>query len=185
MRPDLLIRLAPFAVAYGAVELIWRPAWLGFSAGRIGVQLWFGAIGLPLMFAAAVAVQLLLTRRRGTLSVPAAANDAAFQAGFYVVNGPIEEAFFRGLVQGGLGVILGMPAGFVIATIAYVLYHRLGRWTWADTFATAFVGVPLGLAFWLLPGPPSLLGVSMAHIGATCGFLGPGPYLLRRMGWVR
>jgi len=149
------------------------------------VQLWFGTIGLPLMFAAAVAVQLLLTRRRGALSVPAAANDAWFQAGFYVVNGPIEEAFFRGLAQGGLGVILGMPAGFAVATVAYVLYHRLGRWTWADTFATAFVGVPLGLAFWLLPGPPSLLGVSMAHIGATCGFLGPGPYLLRRMGWVR
>jgi membrane protease YdiL (CAAX protease family) len=185
MKPDLLIRLAPFAVAYGAVQLIWRPAWLGFSPGRIDAQLSFGAIGLPLMFAAAVAVQLLLTRRRGALSVPAAANDAWFQAGFYLVNGPIEEAFFRGLVQGGLGVILGMPAGFAIATVAYVLYHRLGRWTWADTFATAFVGVPLGLAFWLLPGPPSLLGVSMAHIGATCGFLGPGPYLLRRMGWVR
>jgi membrane protease YdiL (CAAX protease family) len=149
------------------------------------VQLWFGAIGLPLMFVAAVAVQLLLTRRRGALSAPAAANDAWFQAGFYVVNGPIEEAFFRGLVQGGLGVIIGMPAGFAIATVAYVLYHRLGRWTWADTFATALVGVPLGLAFWLLPGPPSLLGISMAHIGATCGFLGPGPYLLRRMGWVQ
>jgi membrane protease YdiL (CAAX protease family) len=185
MKPDLLIRLAPFAGAYGAVQLIWRPAWLGFSPGRIDVQLWFGAIGLPLMFAAAVVVQLLLTRRRGALSVPAVGNDAWFQAGFYVVNGPIEEAFFRGLAQGGIGVVLGMPAGFVMATVAYVLYHRLGRWTWADTLATAFVGVPLGLAFWLLPGPPSLLGISMAHIGATCGFLGPGPYLLKRMGWVR
>jgi membrane protease YdiL (CAAX protease family) len=185
MKPDLLMRLAPFAAAYGAVQLIWRPARLGFSLGRLDVQLWFGAIGLPLMFAAAVAVQLWLTRRRGALSVPAAANDAWFQAGFYVVNGPIEEAFFRGLAQGGLGVVLGMPAGFAIATIAYVLYHRLGRWTWADTFATALVGVPLGLAFWLLPGPPSLLGISLAHIGATCGFLGPGPYLLRRLGWVR
>jgi hypothetical protein len=41
--------------------------------------------------------------------------------------------------------------------------------------------VPLGLAFWLLPGPPSLLGVSIAHVGATCGFLGLGPYLLRRL----
>src|SRR2546425_441678 len=33
----------------------------------------------------------------------------------------------------------------------------------------------------LLPGPPSLLGVSLAHIAATCGFLGPGPYLLQKM----
>src|SRR5713226_3960204 len=42
-------------------------------------------------------------------------------------------------------------------------------------------GLPLGLAFWLLPGPPSLLGVSIAHIAATCGFLGPGPYLLKKL----
>ncbi len=60
------------------------------------------------------------------------------------------------------------------------LYHRLGGWPWSDTLATALVGVPLGLAFWLLPGPPSLLGISLAHIGATCGFLGPGPYLLKK-----
>lgn len=181
MAPDLLTRLAPFAAAYAAAGLIWRPPWLGFGPGRTGVQLWFGAIGAALMFAAAAAVQLWLTRRRGALSVPAASDDAWFQAGFYVVNGPIEEAFFRGLVQGGLGIVLGMPAGFAIGTVAYVLYHRLGRWTWPDTFATALVGVPLGLAFWLLPGPPSLLGVSIAHIGATCGFLGPGPFLLKRM----
>jgi membrane protease YdiL (CAAX protease family) len=181
MKSDLLVRLVPFAVAAAAVELVWRPRWLGFAPGRLGVQLWFGAIGAAVMFAAAVAVQFWLTRRRGALVVPAAADDAWFQAGFYVLNGPIEEAFFRGLAQGGIGVVLGMPAGFAIATIAYVLYHRLGRWTWADTLATALVGVPLGLAFWLLPGPPSLLGVSIAHIGATCGFLGPGPYLLKRM----
>jgi membrane protease YdiL (CAAX protease family) len=134
----------------------------------------------PAMFVAATFAQLWLARRRSALSVPADAEDAWFQAGFYVFNGPIEEAFFRGLIQGGIGVVLGGPAGFALATSAYVLYHRLG-WPWADTLATALVGVPLGLAFWLLPGPPSLLGVSIAHIGATCGFLGPGPYLLRRL----
>jgi len=100
----------------------------------------------------------------------------------YVVNGPVEEAFFRGLLQGGLGALWGAPLGFVIGTLTYVLYHRLGRWAWPDTFATALVGVPLGLAFWFLPGPASLLGVSLAHIAATCGFLGPGPYLLKKLG---
>jgi hypothetical protein len=84
------------------------------------------------------------------------------------------------LIQGGLGVIFGAPAGFAVGTATYVLYHRLG-WRWAETLATALVGAPLGLAFWLLPGPPSLLGVSIAHIAATCGFLGPGPYLLKRL----
>jgi membrane protease YdiL (CAAX protease family) len=182
MWSDILLRLLPFAAAYAiAYRITGGAAWLGFGPGNLGVQLVFAAIAAPLMFVAAVAVQLWLTRRRRALSVPADGRDAAFQAAFYAVNGPLEEAFFRGLVQGGLGVVWSAPGGFAVATLAYVLYHRLGRWTWADTFATALVGVPLGLAYWLLPGPPSLLGVSIAHIAATCGFLGPGPLLLRKL----
>jgi membrane protease YdiL (CAAX protease family) len=181
MRSDLLIRLLPFTVACAAVYLFAsRPSWFGLGPGRLDVQLLFGLAIAPLMFAAAMAAQLGLARRRGALSVPAGGGDAWFQAGFYLLNGPIEEAFFRGLIQGGLGIVFGAPAGFAFGTVAYVLYHRLG-WPWADTLTTALVGVPLGLAFWLLPGPPSILGVSIAHVAATCGFLGPGPYLLKRL----
>ena len=181
MRPDLLIRLLPFSLACAAGYVVTsRPPWFGLGPGHAGTQLLFGVIAAPLMFVAAMFVQLWLSRRRGALSAPAGGGDAWFQAGFYFVNGPIEEAFFRGLMQGGLGVVLGAPAGFAVGTAAYILYHRLG-WPWADTLTTAFVGVPLGLAFWLLPGPPSLLGVSIAHVAATCGFLGPGPYLLRKL----
>jgi membrane protease YdiL (CAAX protease family) len=181
MRKDLLIRLLPFTVVFGAVYL-WasQPAWSGLALGRLEVQLFFGLLFAPLMFVAATAAQLWLTRRRGALSTPADGKDAWAQAGFYGLNGPIEEAFFRGLIQGGIGAAFGMPSGFAIGTAAYVLYHRLG-WPWADTLATALVGIPLGLAFWLLPGPPSLVGVSIAHIAATCGFLGPGPYVLRKL----
>jgi membrane protease YdiL (CAAX protease family) len=185
IRTDLLVRILPFVVAFGiAYVFVPRRAALGLSSGWLGPQLLFACVAAPLMFGAATLVQLLLTRRRGVLGVPANSRDAWFQAAFYVVNGPVEEAFFRGLVQGGLGLLWGAPAGFAVATLTYVLYHRLGRWTWSDTFATALVGVPLGLAFWLLPGPPSLLGVSIAHIAATCGFLGPGPYLLKRLNLV-
>lgn len=176
------MRLVPFTALFVAAYVAsGRGRWLGVSVGNVAVQLAFAAVAAPLLFAAAAAVQLWLTRRRGALLVPAGPADAWFQAAFYVVNGPIEEAFFRGLLQGGLGLVWGVPAGFAVATAVYVLYHRLGRWPWPDTFATALVGVPLGLAFWLLPGAPSLLGVSLAHIAATCGFLGPGPYVLRRM----
>jgi membrane protease YdiL (CAAX protease family) len=185
IKPDVLIRLIPFAALYAiAHRLTGGAPWLGWSAGNLVVQLAFAAAGAPVMFAAAAAVQLWLTRRRRVLAVPAGLDDVALQAGFYAVNGPIEEAMFRGLVQGGLGALWLPPAGFVVGTAAYVLYHRLGRWSWEETFATALVGVPLGLAFWFLPGPPSLLGVSLVHIAATCGFLGPGPYLLRRLGFV-
>jgi membrane protease YdiL (CAAX protease family) len=180
MPRDLLIRLVPFAAVCAVVQLVWRPSWLGVGGGRLGAQLAFGLVGAPILFVAATYVQLRLARRRGALSAPGGAGDASFQAGYYALNGPVEEALFRGLIQGGLGALTVPPIGFIAGTAAYVLYHRLG-WSWPDTLATALLGVPVGLAFWLLPGPPSLLGVSIAHIGATCGFLGPGPYLLRRL----
>ena len=178
--PDLATRLLPFALVVAAVEAVWRPAWLGLNSGDLPVQLGFGLGALPLMFLLATVLQLWLSRRRGALVVPDLA-DALLQGGYYLLNGPLEEGFFRGLVQGGVGALLGAPAGFLAGTLTYVLYHRLGGWWWPDVAATALAAIPLGLAFWLLPGPHSLLGVSIAHVGATCGFLGPGPYLLRRL----
>src|SRR6266851_126106 len=95
MAPDLLRRLLPFALVVAVVEIGWRPSWLGVSAGRPDAQLAFAAFAAPVLFVAAMAVQLWLARRRGALSVPAGRDDAWFQAGFYALNGPIEEAFFR------------------------------------------------------------------------------------------
>ena len=180
MRRDLLIRLAPFAAVFAGVQLFLLPSWTVLSLGDVRAQLAFGLVGAPLLFVAATWVQWRLTQSRRVLSVPSGPGDAWFQASYYAVNAPIEEAFFRGVVQGGLGALTVPLAGFVVGTAAYVLYHRLG-WSWPDTLATALLGVPLGLAFWLLPGPPSLLGVTIAHIGATCGFLGLGPFVLRRL----
>lgn len=180
IRPDLVQRLLPFAAAVAVVYTIWRPSWVGLTVGDPAVQLGFGLLGLPAMFGLGAALQLLLSRRRGSLRVPDKP-DAIVQGGYYVINGPLEEGFFRGIVQGGVGALLGAPIGFLAGTSTYVLYHRLGGWSWPDVATTALAGIPLGLAFWLLPGPHSLLGVSIAHIGATCGFLGPGPWLLRRL----
>lgn len=181
-RTDIVIRLLPFGGLY-AVGLLatGRAPALGFSAGAVGIQLAFGLAAAAFLFVAAMAVQLWLSRRRGALAVPRGPAEAAVEGSYYVVNSPLEEMFFRGLIQGGVTLLLGPLAGLVVGTVTYVLYHRLGGWLWPDVWATALVGVPLGLAFWLLPGPPSLLGVSIAHVGATCGFLGPGPYLLKRL----
>lgn len=182
MGPDLRWRLLPFSAAVLVVWLVsGGAAWLGFRSGLLGVQLLFGLLGGALLFPAGAALQLLLSRLRGILRVPATPADVVLQAGYFTLNAPVEEAFFRGLVQGGLGVLLTPPVAFVVATAAYGLYHRLGRWSWLDVLAAALAGIPLGLAFWLLPGPASLLGVSIAHVGATCGYLGPGPWVLRRL----
>jgi membrane protease YdiL (CAAX protease family) len=183
MRLDAATRLLPFGLVVLLVWVAARPSWLGLGAGDLRVQLSFGVAGAAVMFAASSLGQLWITRRvRGTVKVPASAEDLVLQGGYYVVNAAAEEAFFRGLLQGGLTALAGPALGLLVATPAYVLYHRLGGWCWTDVLATAMVGVPVALAFWLLPGPPSLLGVVIIHFGATCGFLGPGPWLLRRIG---
>src|ERR1700693_6636096 len=80
MRFDLLVRIVPFVAACAITyELASRPAWFGLSAGRLGIQLVFALVGAPLMFVAAAAVQLLLTRRRRVLSVPRGATDGTVQ----------------------------------------------------------------------------------------------------------
>lgn len=181
MRWDAMGRLVPFAIACLAAWALWRPSWLGIEAGGLLPQLLFGLLSAPVMFAVAAGIGRAVARADRRLVVPTGP-DALLQGGYYCLNAPIEEAFFRGLLQGGLGALVGLPAvGFAVATSAYVLYHRLGGWSWRSVAATALAGVPLGLAFWLLPGPPSLLGVSLSHLGATCGFLGPGPYLMHRL----
>jgi membrane protease YdiL (CAAX protease family) len=181
MRPDLAMRLVPFSAVVLAVWTVWRPAWLGLDTGRLADQLVLGLGGAAVFFAAACLLQAALAPLRGSLKVPADRRDVALQAGYYLLNAPIEEALFRGLLQGGLTVLMGPAAGILAGTAAYVLYHRLGGWQWIDVLATTLVGVPVALAFWLMPGPPSLVGVSLLHAGATCGFLGPGPWLLRRL----
>ncbi len=181
VRTDLAARLLPFAVVVAAVQAVRSPRWLGWSLGDVQAQLIFGVLGGSLLFGAACAVQLLLARRRGALRMPADASDLLLQGAYYWLNAPLEEAFFRGLLQGGVAALTTPLLALPLATAAYVLYHRLGGWAWADVWATALLGVPLAIAFWLLPGPPSLLGVSLAHACATCGFLGPGPALLHRL----
>jgi membrane protease YdiL (CAAX protease family) len=182
MRIDLVQRLLPFAATIAVVWLVARPAWMGIVPGRLPAQLAFGLAGGAGGFAAACLLQRLLAPIRGSLRVPAGRADALLQAAYYLLNAPIEEAVFRGLVQGGLGTLIGPGPGLLAGVAGYVLYHRLGGWAWIDVAATALVGIPAALAFHLLPGPPSLLGVGLFHFGATCGFLGPGPGLLHRAG---
>ena len=104
MRRDLPSRLLPFgALVAGVWMRAGRPAWLGMGAGRLPVQLGFGIAGGVALFIAGAAVQLLTLRVRGAVKVPASTADAALQAGYYALNAPVEEAVFRGLVQGGIG----------------------------------------------------------------------------------
>src|SRR5260370_26288724 len=88
MAPDLLRRLLPFAAVVAVVEIVWRPSWLGFSAGRLDAQLVFAAVAAPVLFVAATFVPLWLARPLGAPSVPAGSDDPALPAGFCVLHRP-------------------------------------------------------------------------------------------------
>jgi membrane protease YdiL (CAAX protease family) len=176
------MRLLPFSLAVAGTWALRRPRWLGLSVGeRPGMQLTLGVAGGVLSFAAAAAIRLRLSRDRGVAVVPAGRADAVLQGAYYLLNAPVEEAFFRGLLQGGVGARWGGSAGLVAGLVPYVLYHRLGRWPWPEVLATSLIGVPAAAAYRWLPGRPSLLAITLAHAGATCGFLGPGPWVLRKL----
>src|SRR2546430_16550759 len=101
MRPDLVIRLLPFTAAFAiAYVLSGRGRWLGVGLGNLTAQGSFAAAAVPLMFAAAVAVQGWLTPRRGAPSGPAGAADPAVPAALSAANGPREEAYPPGVVPG-------------------------------------------------------------------------------------
>src|SRR5262249_59905366 len=127
MRSDALVRLMPLAAAVGAVWLVARPSWLGLGPGWPSAQLAFGLTGFVLFFLAACVVQRPMTRRRGSLLVPASRSDAALQTGYYLINAPIEEAFFRGLVQGGLMALAGPVAGLGLGPTLDVSLHPPAR----------------------------------------------------------
>lgn len=182
MRRDAVTRLLPFSIAVAGTWALRRPRWLGLSAGeRPRMQIALGVAGGLVSFAAAAAVRRRLSRDRGIAVVPANRVDAALQGAYYLLNAPVEEAFFRGLLQGGVSARWGRTAGLVAGLFPYVLYHRLGRWPWPEVLATSLVGLPAAAAYRWLPGRPSLLAITLAHAGATCGFLGPGPWVLQKL----
>jgi membrane protease YdiL (CAAX protease family) len=182
IRRDLAIRLLPLTATVAGVWLTRRPPWLGISRGKIGTQLAFGGGAAVTLFFSAALLQRWITGDKEPFRLAATGRDAMFQSMYFILNATVEEAFFRGLLQGSVGARLGAPAGVLAGTVPYVLYHRLGGWGWPQVAATSLAAVPLSLAYRMLPGRPSLLGISLAHIGATAGFLGPGTWALRRLG---
>lgn len=182
IRRDLAMRLVPLTATVAGVWVIRRPPWLGISRGRMGTQLAFGGGAAITFFFSAALLQRWITGDKEPFRLADTGRDAVLQSMYFILNAAVEEAFFRGLLQGSVGARLGGPAGVVAGTVPYVLYHRLGGWGWPQVAATSLAAVPLSLAYRMLPGRPSLLGISLAHIGATAGFLGPGTWALRRLG---
>lgn len=180
--PDSLRRLLPFAVATAIYAAFWGggAAGVGLIAPNLPRDLLVGgAIGIPLTLAAIAYRRWIEPWHR--LPTP---SDQALQTTYYLVfNAPVEELFWRGMVQTlairavalllGAGGIAG-GIGWALTTTVFGAYHRLGNWSWRRVAGVTAAGGIFGLAYLLQPAPRDIWLPIIIHGPATAGFLSWG-----------
>ena len=185
MRLDLLLRLVPLTL--GPLLFSWLT---GTPLRDLGLVVTHPVrdllVAIPLglaAFAIAATFAGYLSRRNRRLFVPTKP-DLLLQSAYYLLlNGPIEEWFFRGFLQGSLARWWSAPLlAVVVTTAVFGGYHFLDRWGWRPVVGATAAGLALGLTYLLQPAPPSLLAPVLVHAAITCGFLSLGPYLIYRWG---
>lgn len=181
MWPDILTRILPMAaVPLLYISFLHLPlAFLGLTLHQVPLQL---AVGLSVgIFMAAFAATYRLMVVGPWFRWPTL-RDHIFQAAFYLlINGPVEELFFRGFVLAAVTQWTGWAGwGWVISNLTYTLYHRLGKWSWRSVGGVALASLVFSAVYFFQPDPRSLLAVSIVHGFTTSGFLSWGDEVLYR-----
>jgi membrane protease YdiL (CAAX protease family) len=185
MKPDLLWRITPLTM----VPLIYSAcfhlplSFLGLTLYDVPQQLSIGVIVGTVMalFAALYRIHIVGSWfRRPTF------NDHLLQGAFYMlINGPVEELFFRGFLLAVVTQWTGwLGWGWLVSTATYTLYHRLGKWNWRSVGGVGLAGLVFSLVYLAQSEPRSLLAVSIVHGLTTSGFLNGGDEVLYRR-WKR
>jgi membrane protease YdiL (CAAX protease family) len=179
MWPDMLMRIIPMAlVPFIYIFILHLPlSFLGVTFSHIPLHIIVGLLVGVAMAAFAAAYRMYIVGpwfRRPTVS------DHLVQSLFYLfINAPVEELFFRGFL---LAIVAqwthSLLPGWLVSTAAYTLYHRLGKWNWRSVGGVGIAGVVFSLIYLFLPGPHSLLAVTIVHGFTTSGFLSWGDEVL-------
>jgi membrane protease YdiL (CAAX protease family) len=113
-------------------------------------------------------------------------SDHILQSFFYLfINGPVEELFFRGFMLAAVTQWTGwLGWGWLVSTAAYILYHKLGKWSWRSVGGVGLAGLLFSLLYLAQPSPRSLLAVVIVHGFTTAGFLSWGDEVMYRR-WKR
>lgn len=183
--PDILLRIIPLTVIpFLYVAVFHLPlAFLGLTLNHWVQQLAIG-LGIGLVMAAfATTYRILIVGpwfRWPTLS------DHALQAFYYLfINGPVEELFFRGFLLTVVAQWTGSIGwGWLVSTLVYTLYHRLGKWNWRSVGGVGLAALVFSTLYLAQPEPRSLLAVVIVHGFTTWGFLSLGDEALYRR-WKR
>jgi len=185
MWPDILLRIIPLGVIpFIYIFIFHLPlSFLGVTLHNVPQQIALGLIIGLLMAAFSAAYRMYIVGpwfRWPTVS------DHIFQGFFYLfINGPVEELFFRGFMLEAVAQWTGwLGWGWLVSTLAYTLYHRLGKWNWRSVGGVGLAGIVFSLVYLLQPTPRSLLAVIIVHGLTTCGFLSWGDEVLYRV-WKR
>ena len=182
---DTLMRIIPMSLVPLAYILIFHLplSFLGLTLTHVPLQLIVGlAVGIGMaIFAIFYRMYIVGTGfRKPTPS------DQCLQTFFYLfINGPVEELFFRGFL---LAIVTQLThtlfLGWFVSTAMYTLYHRLGKWSWRSVGGVGLAGIIFSLVYLFLPGPHSLLAVTIVHGFTTSGFLSWGDEVLYKR-WKR
>ena len=182
---DTLMRILPLgAIPFLYIVVLHLPlSFLGLTLYNWPQQLLLGiVIGIP-MAVFAITYRILIVGpwfRWPTVS------DHALQGFFYLgVNGPVEELFFRGFLLAAVTQWTGWIGwGWLVSTVVYTLYHRLGKWNWRSVGGVGLAGLVFSLLYVVQPEPRSLLAVVIVHGFTTWGFLSLGDEVMYRR-WKR
>ncbi len=181
MWPDILMRILPMgAVPFLYIAFLHLPlSFLGLTLHDVPQQLLIGLVVGTAMAAFAATYRMLIVGpwfRWPTL------NDHLFQGVFYLlINGPVEELFFRGFVLAAVTQwSRQLWLGWLVSTAAYTLYHRLGKWSWRSVGGVGLASLVFSLVYLAQPEPRSLLAVIIIHGFTTSGFLSWGDEVLYR-----
>ena len=183
--PDVLMRILPMtAVPLVYISIFHLPlSFLGLTLHNWPVQLGLGLlIGIG-MAAFAVTYRILIVGpwfRWPTVS------DHLVQGLFYLlVNGPVEEFFFRGFVLAIVTQWTGWVGwGWLVSTVVYTLYHKLGKWSWRSVAGVGLAAILFSTLYVIQPKPWALLMVIIVHGFTTWGFLSLGDEVMYRR-WRR
>lgn len=182
---DILLRIIPLtAIPFIYITLFHLPpAFLGLTLNHWPQQLLIG-LGVGLIMAAFATTYRILFI--GPWFRWPTIGDHTLQAFYYLaINGPVEELFFRGLLLAAVTQWTGWIGwGWLISTVVYTLYHRLGKWNWRSVGGVALAAVVFSTLYLAQPEPRSLLAVIIVHGFTTWGFLSLGDEVMYRR-WKR
>ena len=185
MWPDLLMRIIPCSIIpFLYIAIFHLPlAFLGLTLNDAREQLAIGLLVGIIMAAFATIYRMVVVGpwfRWPTL------NDHLLQGAYYFfINGPVEDLFFHALMWAAVTQWTGWIGwGWLVSTATYVLYHRLGKWSWRSVGGVGLAGLVFGLLYLEQPAPRSLLAVVIVHGFTTAGFLSWGDEVMYRR-WKR